>query len=72
MASNEVPIPDPAIGIGAIFGIDMEAEDAPALPPLVDRPFDAATYRPCTHAPPPSSILRFEGLIRGINEDILL
>ncbi|KAL7258561.1 hypothetical protein ACSBR1_004648 [Camellia fascicularis] len=72
MASDEVPILDPIIGIGAALGANMEAEDAPALPPLVDRPFDATTYLSRTHAPPPGGILRFEGLIPGIDEDILL
>ncbi|KAL7212826.1 hypothetical protein ACSBR2_015504 [Camellia fascicularis] len=72
MASDEVPIPDPAIGIEAVLGADMKAKDAPVLPLLVDRPFDAATYRPRTHALFLASILRFEGLILGIDEDILL
>lgn len=43
MASDEVPIPDPAVGIGVALGADMEAEEA-ALLPLAKRPFDAATY----------------------------
>ncbi|KAL7194986.1 hypothetical protein ACSBR1_035241 [Camellia fascicularis] len=72
MESDEVPIPDTAIGIGAALGTDMEVEDASALPPLIDRPFDAATYRPRTHVPLPGGILRFEGLIPGMEEDILL
>ncbi|GMP68366.1 hypothetical protein CsSME_00028002 [Camellia sinensis var. sinensis] len=72
MASDEVPIPDLAIGIGAVLGADIESKDVLVLPPLIDRPFDAATYRPRTHAPSPGSILRFEGLIPGIDEDILL
>ncbi|KAL7251736.1 hypothetical protein ACSBR1_013568 [Camellia fascicularis] len=50
----------------------MEVEDASALPSLVDRSFDGATYRPRIHASPPGGILRFEGLIPGIDEDILL
>ncbi|CAL5355835.1 unnamed protein product [Camellia sinensis] len=72
MASDEMPIPNTAIGIGAALGANMEAEDAPALPPLVDRPFDAATYRPRTYDPLSGGILRFDGLIPRINEDILL
>ncbi|KAL7238524.1 hypothetical protein ACSBR2_004584 [Camellia fascicularis] len=72
MASDEVPIPDHAIGVGAILGADMEAKDALALPRLIDRPFDAATYRPRAHVPSLGRILRFEGLIPGIDEDILL
>ncbi|GMP56170.1 hypothetical protein CsSME_00020749 [Camellia sinensis var. sinensis] len=72
MAIDEVSIPDPTIGIGAALGVDMEAEDALALPPLIDRPFDAATYQPRTHVLPPSGILRFKGLIPRINENILL
>ncbi|KAL7246091.1 hypothetical protein ACSBR2_001260 [Camellia fascicularis] len=72
MASDEVLIPDPAIGIEAILGVDIEVEDAPALPPLIDRPFDTATYRPRTHGSPPGGILRFEGLVPGIDKDILL
>ncbi|XP_028054444.1 preprotein translocase subunit SECY, chloroplastic-like [Camellia sinensis] len=72
MASDEVSILDLAIGIGAALGADMEVDDALALPLLVDRPFDAATYQPRTHAPPPSGILRFKGLIPEIDEDILL
>ncbi|KAL7207897.1 hypothetical protein ACSBR1_029780 [Camellia fascicularis] len=40
MASDEVPIPDPAVGIGVALGTDMEAEEA-ALLPLAERPFDA-------------------------------
>ncbi|GMP48952.1 hypothetical protein CsSME_00016120 [Camellia sinensis var. sinensis] len=72
MANDEVSIPDPTIGIGAVLGADMEAEDAPALPLLANKPFDATIYRPCTHAPSPGGILRFEDLIPRIDEDILL
>ncbi|GMP68534.1 hypothetical protein CsSME_00028127 [Camellia sinensis var. sinensis] len=35
-------------------------------------PFDAATYRPRTHVPPPGGIVRFEGFIPGLDEDTLL
>ncbi|KAL7181429.1 hypothetical protein ACSBR1_040338 [Camellia fascicularis] len=49
MASDEVPIPDPTIGIGATLGADMEGDEAVALLSLTERPFDAATYRPRTH-----------------------
>ncbi|GMP34945.1 hypothetical protein CsSME_00007600 [Camellia sinensis var. sinensis] len=72
MASDDVSIPDPTIGIGAILGSNMEAEDALVLPPLIDKPFDAATYRPRTHALSPNGILRFNGLIPRIDEDIQL
>ncbi|KAL7174930.1 hypothetical protein ACSBR2_028690 [Camellia fascicularis] len=72
MASDEVPIPDPAVGIGVALGVDMEIEEAAALLPLAKRPFDAATYQPRTHVPPPSNILRFEGFIVGLDEDTLL
>ncbi|KAL7201637.1 hypothetical protein ACSBR1_033357 [Camellia fascicularis] len=72
MSSDEIPIPDPAIGIGAALGADMETEEAAALFSLAERPFDAATYQPRTHVPPPSGILRFEGFIPGIDEDTLL
>ncbi|KAL7170286.1 hypothetical protein ACSBR2_035204 [Camellia fascicularis] len=50
----------------------MEAEDVPALPPLIDRSFDAATYRLRIHAPSSGGIFRFEGLIPRIDKDILL
>ncbi|GMP43480.1 hypothetical protein CsSME_00012825 [Camellia sinensis var. sinensis] len=72
MVSDKVPIPDPAIGIGAVLGADIEAEDTPTLPPLINRQFDAATYRPRAHVSSTCGILRFEGLIPGIDEDILL
>ncbi|KAL7231178.1 hypothetical protein ACSBR2_009448 [Camellia fascicularis] len=74
MASDEVPIPDPVVGIRAVLGTDIEVEDIPepTLLPLADRPFDAVTYQPRTHAPTPGGILRFEGLIPGIDDDILL
>ncbi|KAL7221848.1 hypothetical protein ACSBR1_023735 [Camellia fascicularis] len=72
MPSDEVSILDLTIGIGAILGADMEVVDAPALPPLIDKPFDAATYQPRTHVSSPGSISRSEGLIPGIDEYILL
>ncbi|KAL7170979.1 hypothetical protein ACSBR2_035771 [Camellia fascicularis] len=78
MASGKVPIPDPVVGIGAMLGEDIEAEDVfphvpePKLPPLADRPFDTTTYQPRTHALTLGSILRFKGLILGIDKDILL
>ncbi|GMP42016.1 hypothetical protein CsSME_00011900 [Camellia sinensis var. sinensis] len=72
MANDEVPIPEPAKDVGAILGTDMEVEEATALLPLTERPFDAATYRPRTHVPPPGSILRFEGFIPRLDDDTLL
>ncbi|KAL7235227.1 hypothetical protein ACSBR1_018669 [Camellia fascicularis] len=71
MDSNEVPIPDPTVGISVALGADMEAEEAKLLS-LAERPFDAATYQPRTHVPPPGGILRFEGFILGLDEDTLL
>ncbi|CAL5321845.1 hypothetical protein CsSME_00011680 [Camellia sinensis var. sinensis] len=70
--SDEVPIPEPAIGVGAALGADIEAEEAVALLPLAERPFDAVIYQPRTHVPPPSGILRFEGFIPELDEDTLL
>ncbi|KAL7254874.1 hypothetical protein ACSBR1_009095 [Camellia fascicularis] len=72
MASDEVPLLDPVIVIGVALGADVEAEDALALLPLADRPFDAATYQPRTHILPPNGILRFMGFIPGLEEDTLL
>ncbi|GMP74020.1 hypothetical protein CsSME_00031560 [Camellia sinensis var. sinensis] len=72
MASDEFPIPEPTIGIGAALGVDMEVEEAAALLSLAERPFDAATYRPHTHMPPPGGILRFEGFIPRLDKDTLL
>ncbi|KAL7207245.1 hypothetical protein ACSBR1_029247 [Camellia fascicularis] len=73
MASDEVPIPDPTVGIGVALGVDMEIEEAAAaLLSFAERPFDAATYQPRTHVPPPSSILRFGGFIVRLDEDTLL
>ncbi|KAL7258653.1 hypothetical protein ACSBR1_004716 [Camellia fascicularis] len=78
MASDEVPIPDPVMGIGAVLGDNIEPEDVlppvlePELLPLVDRHFDTATYQIHTHVLTPGDILRFKGLIPGIDEDILL
>ncbi|GMP98415.1 hypothetical protein CsSME_00046312 [Camellia sinensis var. sinensis] len=72
MASDEVPILDPTVGIGAALGADMEAEEAAALFSLTERPFDEATYQLRTHVPPPGGILRFEGFIPGLDEDTLL
>ncbi|XP_028116140.1 uncharacterized protein LOC114313905 [Camellia sinensis] len=72
MANDEVPFSDPVIDICAVHGADMEAEDAPALLPLADKPFDAATYQPRTHILSPSGILRFMGFIPGLEEDTLL
>ncbi|GMP89898.1 hypothetical protein CsSME_00041268 [Camellia sinensis var. sinensis] len=71
MASDEVPIPDPTISIGATFGVDMEAEEVAALLPLAERPFDAATYQPHTHVPSLGGILRFKGFIPRLDEDTL-
>ncbi|KAL7247091.1 hypothetical protein ACSBR2_002077 [Camellia fascicularis] len=78
MASDEAPISDPVVGIGAILGEEIEVEDV--LPPILesdlpsfaDRPFDMAIYQPRTHALTLGSILRFEGLLLGIGEDIVL
>ncbi|KAL7215194.1 hypothetical protein ACSBR1_027372 [Camellia fascicularis] len=56
MASDEVPILNPTVDIGVILGEDIGAKDVlppvlePELPPFVDRPFEAATYQPRTHA----------------------
>ncbi|GMQ08738.1 hypothetical protein CsSME_00052333 [Camellia sinensis var. sinensis] len=72
MASDEVSIPDPAVGIGVILGADIEAEGAPVLPPLADRPFDLAIYQLRSRALTLGGFLRIEGFIPGIDEDILL
>ncbi|KAL7165765.1 hypothetical protein ACSBR2_036605 [Camellia fascicularis] len=72
MAIDKVPIPEPAIDVGAALGADIEAEEVAALLPLAERPFDAATYRPRTHVPLPGGFLRFEGFIPGLDEDTLL
>ncbi|KAL7214675.1 hypothetical protein ACSBR1_026959 [Camellia fascicularis] len=71
MASDEVRIPDPTIGISTSLGANMEVEEA-ALLPLAEKPFNAATYQPRTHVPPPGSIFRFKGFIPGLDEDTLL
>ncbi|KAL7160828.1 hypothetical protein ACSBR2_041470 [Camellia fascicularis] len=72
MASDELPVPEPTIGVGAALGTDMEADEATALLSLAVRLFDAATYQPRTHVPPSGGILRFEGFIPRLDEDTLL
>ncbi|GMP81534.1 hypothetical protein CsSME_00036210 [Camellia sinensis var. sinensis] len=72
MASDEVSIPEPAIGVGISLGADMEAEEATALLFLTERPFDVATYQPSTYVPPPGGILRFKGFIPGLDKDTLV
>ncbi|KAL7176312.1 hypothetical protein ACSBR2_029789 [Camellia fascicularis] len=78
MASGELPIPDLVIDIGAVLCEGIETEDIfppileLELPPLAERPFNVATYQPRTHALTLSGILLFEGLLLGIDEDILL
>ncbi|KAL7190450.1 hypothetical protein ACSBR2_022681 [Camellia fascicularis] len=72
MASDDVAMLEPAVDVGAALATDMEAEEVAALLPLVERPFDAATYRPRTHVPPPGGILRFKGFIPGADEETLL
>ena len=78
IASDEVPVPTPVVGICAVLGEYIESEDIlPSVPELellslANRHFDAATYQIRTHALTPGGILRFEGLIPGIDEDILL
>ncbi|GMP83225.1 hypothetical protein CsSME_00037214 [Camellia sinensis var. sinensis] len=72
MASDEIPVPDPTIGLGAALGADTKAEEAAALLSLAERPFDTDTYQPRTHIRPPGKILRFMGFIPGLEEDTLL
>ncbi|GMP81949.1 hypothetical protein CsSME_00036471 [Camellia sinensis var. sinensis] len=72
MASDEVPIPEPAIGVGPALGADIEVEKVAALLPLAERSFNVATDQPRTHVPPPSAILRFKGFISGLDDDTLL
>ncbi|KAL7259400.1 hypothetical protein ACSBR1_005324 [Camellia fascicularis] len=78
--SPVVEIKEPTVAeVGeAVVGIedDLEAEFAPEFEPeplpLRVRPFDPATYHPCTNILPPGSIRHFNDFTRGVPEDLLL
>ncbi|KAL7204575.1 hypothetical protein ACSBR2_017616 [Camellia fascicularis] len=53
------PEPDP----------DPDPDPDPELLPLGVRPFDPATYYPCTHVMAPRGILRFKDFSGGMHED---
>ncbi|GMP71095.1 hypothetical protein CsSME_00029643 [Camellia sinensis var. sinensis] len=75
---TEVEEPAVAEAGGAAEDIkaDLEAEFAqefePEPLPLRVRPFDPATYHPCTHILLPRGIRRFNDFARGVPEDLLL